>query len=113
MKTAYGFSRRGPDRVTEELTTVLSDKTWFEFKELFLVVHANLRARNAASGGEEMLRLRAYEKLQNLVQGGVVKKDGKRYKGVPAALATYIQQMNEAAIPVVRPPMKTTAVVAP
>ena len=82
---------------------MLSEKTWFEFKELFLVVHANLRARNAASGGEEMLRLRAYEKLQNLVQGGVVKKDGKRYKGVPAALATYIAQMNEAANAPARP----------
>jgi len=86
MKTAYGFSRRGPDRVTEELTTVLSDKTWFEFKELFLVVHANLRARNAASGGEEMLRLRAYEKLQNLVSRGMVKKSGKKYRGL-ASLA--------------------------
>jgi hypothetical protein len=111
MKTAYGFSRRGPDRVTEELTTVLSEKTWFEFKELFLVVHANLRARNAASGGEEMLRLRAYEKLQNLVQNGIVKKDGKKYKGVPAALATFITQMNEAAIPIVRP--QKVEVVAP
>src|SRR5689334_1513970 len=107
MKTAYGFTRRGPDRVIEELTSVLAEKSWFEFKELFLVVHANLRARNAASGGEEMLRLRAYEKLQALVQGGVVKKDGKRYKGVPAALATYVQQMNETtAAPAVRRPAK-------
>src|SRR5260221_13434739 len=104
MKKTSGYCRRGPDLVTEELASVLSRKTSFEFKPFFDIVHANLRARNAASGGEEMLRLRAYEKLQTLVQGGVVKKDGKRYKGVPAALATYIQQMNEAAIPVVRPP---------
>jgi hypothetical protein len=89
MKTAYGFSRRGPDNVAEALATVLSTSTAYEFKELFLVVHANLRARNAASGGEEMLRLRSYEKLQNLVQGGVVKKVGKKYKGVPAALTTF------------------------
>jgi len=81
------FSRRVPDLVTEELVSVLSQKKSFEFKELFEVVHENLRARNAASGGEEMLRLRAYEKLQNLVARGLVKKTGKKYKGLPSALA--------------------------
>jgi len=85
-KTA--FSRRLPDLVTEELASVLSSKSQFEFKELFEVVHENLRNRNAASGGEEMLRLRAYEKLQNLVARGMVKKDGKKYKGIPKQLAT-------------------------
>jgi hypothetical protein len=85
-KTA--FSRRLPDLVTEELASVLSSRSSFEFKELFEVVHENLRARNAASGGEEMLRLRAYEKLQNLVARGMVKKDGKKYKGIPKQLAT-------------------------
>jgi len=85
-KTA--FSRRLPDLVTEELASVLSSRSSFEFKELFDVVHENLRARNAASGGEEMLRLRAYEKLQNLVARGMVKKDGKKYKGIPKQLAT-------------------------
>ena len=85
-KTA--FSRRLPDLVTEELASVLSSKTTYEFKELFDVVHENLRNRNAASGGEEMLRLRAYEKLQNLVARGMVKKEGKKYKGIPKQLAT-------------------------
>jgi hypothetical protein len=81
------FSRRLPDLVTEELVTVLSQKKSFEFKQLFAIVHENLRQRNAASGGEEMLRLRAYEKLQNLVARGVVKKNGKIYKGDSGALA--------------------------
>jgi len=85
-KTA--FSRRLPDLVTEELASVLHSKSAYEFKELFDVVHENLRNRNAASGGEEMLRLRAYEKLQNLVARGMVKKDGKKYKGIPKQLAT-------------------------
>ena len=85
-KTA--FSRRLPDLVTEELASVLSSKSTFEFKDLFDVVHENLRNRNAASGGEEMLRLRAYEKLQNLVARGMVKKEGKKYKGIPKQLAT-------------------------
>ena len=74
------FSRRVPDLVTEELVAVLSRRTSFEFKQLFEILHENLRARNAASGGEEMLRLRAYEKLQNLVARGMVKKTGKKYK---------------------------------
>src|ERR1043165_9414268 len=85
-KTA--FSRRLPDLVTEELASVLSSKTTYEFKELFEVVHENLRNRNAASGGEEMLRLRAYEKLQNLVARGMVKNEQKKYKGIPKQLAT-------------------------
>ena len=68
---------------------MLSKKTSYEFKALFLIVHANLSARNAANGGEEMLRLRTYEKLQNLVQGGIVKKTDKKYRGVASALATF------------------------
>ena len=90
MKSTYGFSRRGPDRVADELATALSSKVSFEFKPLFSLVHAALKARNAASGGEEMLRLRAYEKLQNLVHAGIVTKIGKAYRGVPAELATFI-----------------------
>ncbi|MEA3209753.1 MAG: hypothetical protein QOE70_2810 [Chthoniobacter sp.] len=74
---------------------MLSKKASFEFKALFLIVHANLRARNAAGGGEEMLRLRAYEKLQNLVQAGIVKKTGKEYRGVSSALATFLETAAE------------------
>ena len=90
----HAFSRRVPALVTEELVAVLSRRSSFEFKQLFEIVHENLRARNAASGGEEMLRLRAYEKLQNLVARGAVKKDGKKYKGLPAALKLAIQPQN-------------------
>ena len=82
------FARRLPDFVTEELASVLSSRSTFDFGSLFDVVHENLRARNAASGGEEMLRLRTYEKLQALVERGMVKKDGKKYKGIPKQLAT-------------------------
>jgi len=41
----------------------------------------NLRRRNAAHGGEEILRLRTYDKLQKLVFSGAVKKNGKIYTG--------------------------------
>lgn len=95
MKTTYGFSRRGPDRVAEELAAVLSKKASFEFKALFDIVHTNLRERNAAGGGEEMLRLRAYEKLQNLVRAGIVKKTGKEYRGNAAGLATFLKASAE------------------
>ena len=57
------FSRRAPDIITEELVAVLSSKASYEFKPLFDILLLNLRERNAASGGEEMLRLRSYEKL--------------------------------------------------
>ena len=50
--------------------------------------------RDVGGGGEEMLRLRAYEKLQNLVARGAVKKTGKKYKGLPSALAQAIAPQN-------------------
>lgn len=75
------FSRRLPDHVTDELCNVLSEKKVFGFNDLFERVFENLKLRNAVSGGEEMLRLRSYEKLQNLVNRGLVEKLGKEYKG--------------------------------
>src|SRR6187549_3694273 len=84
------FARRGPDLVTEELAAVLSNTKALEFKALFDVLHANLKARNAANGGEEMLRLRAYEKLQVLVRQGMVTKMEKRYTGVASGLAKLL-----------------------
>ena len=75
----------------DELVSVLSKKASFEFKPLFEILHEKLRERNAANGGEEMLRLRAYEKLQNLVSRGMVKKTGKKYKGIASNLATLNQ----------------------
>ena len=74
--------------MTEELVAVLSKKTALGFKDLFELVHANLLARKAANGGEEMLRLRLYERLQHLVREGAVKKtiakDVKTYRGTAA-----------------------------
>lgn len=89
------FSRRGPDNVTEELVAALLTSKPLEFKSLFPLVHSALRARNAAGGGEEMLRLRAYEKLQNLVQQGQVLKNGKQYKGVNKALRLLSVKLQE------------------
>ena len=91
------FSRRAPDNITEELVAVLSSRASFEFKPLFEIVFLNLRERNAASGGEEMLRLRAYEKLQGLVAQGAVNRTvkgvTKKYKGVAARLLALTAEM--------------------
>ena len=77
------FSRRLPDHVTDELVNVLGDDDkFFGFNDLFELVYDRLKERNAVSGGEEMLRLRAYEKLQNLVTRGLVEKSVKEYKGL-------------------------------
>jgi hypothetical protein len=85
-RPAISFARRAPDNLTEELVAVLSSKASFEFKPLFDIVLLNLRERNAASGGEELLRLRTYEKLQALVHQGAVNRTvtgtTKKYKGV-------------------------------
>jgi len=94
-KKSSGFSGRGPDRVEEEIVAVLTKKASLEFKALFLIVHANLKARNAAGSGEDILRLRAYEKLQNLVQAGIVNKTGKEYTGVASALVTFMEAAAE------------------
>jgi len=63
-----------------------TEKRSYEFQQLFEIVQDNLRRRNAAYGGGEILRLRAYDKLQKLVFSGAVKKSGKTYTGNSAAL---------------------------
>jgi hypothetical protein len=112
MNTNYFVSRRRPDALTEELVAVLSRKASFEFKALFDIVHVNLRARSAVSGGEDMLRLRAYEKLQNLVNRGMVKKTGKKYKGSATALATLALLGAEGPLPGSAPRAPAAAVAA-
>jgi hypothetical protein len=91
------FTRRIPDNVTEELVAVLSSRASFEFKPLFDIILLNLRERNAASGGEEMLRLRVYEKLQGLVGRGAVNRmvtgTTKKYKGVAPRMTTLRAEM--------------------
>ncbi len=91
MPVSFGsFSRRFPDVITEELVALLSGKTAFGFLPLFDILFIKLRARKAASGGQDLLRLRVYEKLQILVHDGRVEKKvtklGKKYRGL-ASLA--------------------------
>ena len=83
------FSRRVPDHVTDELVNVLSSSETYEFNELFKLVYDNLKLKNAVSGGEEMLRLRSYEKLQGLVSRGLCAKAGKTYRGLEGLRAAH------------------------
>lgn len=71
--------------ISEELVTVLLLGRSYEFKELFTTIFKQLRERKVC-GGEEMLRLRSYEKLQALVRNGQVTKTGKRYRGLKRPL---------------------------
>ena len=96
-KASASFTRRAPDNITEEFVAILSSKASYEFKALFDVIFLNLRERNAASGGEEMLRLRTYEKLQSLVSSGAVIRTvtgiTKKYKGVSARMTAIGAEM--------------------
>lgn len=96
-RSGISFTRRAPDNLTEELVAALSSKDSFEFKPLFEIILLNLRERNAANGGEELLRLRAYEKLQGLVHQGAVNRTitgaTKKYKGVPTRMIELRAEM--------------------
>jgi hypothetical protein len=77
------------DFVSEEMVAALLEKPSYDFHSLFPAVFEKLRARNATSGGEEMLRLRTYEKLQVFVNQGLVTKKEKKYAAVKPALEAY------------------------
>src|SRR5438045_4425021 len=96
-KPGASFSRHAPDSITEELIAFLSSNASFEFKALFDIILLITRERNAASGGEEMLRLRVYEKLQGLVSQGAATRtvNGivKKYKGVGPRMLSLKAEM--------------------
>src|SRR5213595_830027 len=96
-RSGISFTRRAPDNITEELIAVLSSKASCEFKPLFEVILLNLRERNAASGGEEMLRSRAYEELQRRVNRGAVTRTvtglTKKYKGIATRIVVLRAEM--------------------
>lgn len=74
------FHRRGPDLIIDEICNALADpKKVLTFNDLFEQVFTSLKEKNSVSSGEEMMRLRTYEKLQNLSQQGYVTRSGKEY----------------------------------
>lgn len=93
MNKRKGQFRPAQDFVSEEMVAALLKDMSYDFNELFAVVHAHLRARNAAGSGKEMLRLRMYEKLNIMVAQSLVKKADKRYTGVVDALQARRAEM--------------------
>jgi hypothetical protein len=93
MKRVFRLARTGPDFLMDELTDALKTDVWFEFNPLFLQVYGKLRERKAIGGGQELLRLRIYDKLQGLVQRGIVEKNGKQYRGIASALAALAERV--------------------
>lgn len=73
------FSRRVPCQLTDELILALSCGETYTFNDLFTLVFGVLKKRGAATGGEEALRLRAYEKLQIMVEKGLLQRNMKNY----------------------------------
>ena len=116
----FKFPPRGPDTVSEAIADVLSTKRPLEFKEIFDLVYASLRSNDLAKTGEEMLRLRAHEKLQAFVVSGIATKTQKKYTGVPTRLKEFIKAVAEHKAKVASglpfhpgPPPKESAVASP
>lgn len=70
---------------------MLSGKGAWELINLFDIVCASLRARDYARCGNEMLRVRAEEKLQNFLSAGIVTKTGREYPGRPEGVEIILQ----------------------
>ena len=104
MNQRSNFRSRRPDPVAEEMTAVLLEGGAYEFNDLFAAVHQRLRSRQADRAGEEMLRLRVYEKLQLFVAQGAVTKKAKIYSGVRLALLARSAATSAAAAPA--PPVR-------
>lgn len=77
------FSRKHPDLLTDELIGILLNEDIIEFPDIFSRVVAALKNKQQHVGGEEILRLRVYEKLQSIVSAGGAKKKGKVYEPLP------------------------------
>ncbi len=72
--------RRSPDAIRCEMLAVLSQADTILFNDIFEGVLAAMKQKGISTGGEEILRLRIYEKLQTLVSQGALHKRGKEYK---------------------------------
>ncbi len=86
-------SRRAPDLLTDELMVILHEAAGtLEFNDIFQRTVAVMKEKKMSVGGEEILRLRIYEKLQNLVGIGCLTKKGREYTVQPK-LAVLVKEM--------------------
>ena len=77
-------SRKTPDLVTDELILILHEAGMLEFNDIFQRTVVVMKAKHMSLGGEEILRLRIYEKLQNLVSAGGLMKKAVNTRPCPA-----------------------------
>lgn len=61
------------------MLVVLSESDIILFNDIFEKVLVSMKQKGISTGGEEILRLRIYEKLQTLVSQGALQKCGKEY----------------------------------
>ena len=80
-------SRKTPDLVTDELILILHEAGMLEFNDIFQRTVVVMKAKNMSLGGEEILRLRIYEKLQNQVSAGGLMKKGREYTALPKLIS--------------------------
>ena len=80
-------SRKAPDLVTDELIVILHEAGMLEFNEIFQRTVVVMKEKHMSLGGEEILRLRIYEKLQNLVSSGGLVKKSREYTAQPKLMA--------------------------
>lgn len=83
------------DLLTESLLHHMAAMKTAAWAELYDAVYADLKFRNAISGGVEMFRLRSYEKLQKLVNDGKIARDGKLYTAVTCKTPNIVQVQEE------------------
>lgn len=76
-------SRKAPDLVTNELIVILHQAGMLEFNDIFQRTVIVMKEKHMSLGGEEILRLRIYEKLQSLVSSGGLIKKGREYTAQP------------------------------
>jgi hypothetical protein len=77
--TSSRYDRRNDLTPTDEaiLEALADPDTALIFTDLFAAIHLKLKAVVKANTGEEIMRLRVYERLQNLTIRGRIDKDGK------------------------------------
>ena len=77
------LSAKSRDFLTDEIILILLESKIIEFSDLFGKVVDVLKQKHHHVGGEEILRLRIYEKLQSIVSSGGARKKGKTYEVLP------------------------------
>ncbi len=75
--------RTSADPIMEELVHTLAGGEPFEFKGLFAQVYGELKRKKTATGSEEVIRLRCYERLIKLSSAGLVEKKDKVFRALP------------------------------